>query len=211
MKYLLSLIALAATFLLFSCSNDAKPKVVNQEQAPVTTVKPASLTEAEVVKFTEKGKSIAKASFMTLAGNMKKAMKAGGPPNAIKFCSMKAMALTDSLSKAHHATIRRTSDKLRNPANQPSALEAKQLEAYANAINNKQPLKPQVSLDKDNKVLFMAPITIAKPVCLKCHGIVGESVAKEHLAIIQKQYPTDKAIGYKEGELRGMWSIKFDR
>ena len=170
-----------------------------------------ALTEAEIGKFTEQGKSIAKASFMALAGNLKKAMKAGGPPNAIEFCSIKAMVITDSLSKAHQAIIRRTSDKLRNLANHPSALETKQLEAYAKNIANKQPLKPHVSLTEDNKVLFFAPIKIAKPVCLKCHGTVGETMSKDHLGIIQKRYPTDKAIGYKEGEFRGMWSIELPR
>jgi hypothetical protein len=37
--------------------------------------------------------------------------------------------------------------------------------------------------------------------CLKCHG---ESISPEINTMIQKQYPNDKAIGFKEGELRGV-------
>ncbi|RUM75252.1 MAG: hypothetical protein DSZ11_02635, partial [Sulfurovum sp.] len=42
-----------------------------------------------------------------------------------------------------------------------------------------------------------------KPVCLKCHGSSKE-VSIEIQKVISSKYPNDKAIGYKEGDLRGL-------
>jgi len=198
---------LALVLSLASCKNDAHSTA---KQSEVTQTSKPALTEADIAKYTAKGKAIAQASFKTLAGNLKKAMGKGGPVEAVKFCNVKASSLVDSLMTAHHAIIKRTSSKIRNPKNAPTELEAKQIAAYMEAIKANKPLKPKVVLTDDNKVQFFAPIKTAA-VCLNCHGTAtGENLPKQYAAI-KELYPNDQATGYKEGDLRGIWSIQFER
>jgi hypothetical protein len=55
---------------------------------------------------------------------------------------------------------------------------------------------------------FYAPIIVQKK-CLTCHGEVGVDVTKKSDSIIESYYPKDLATGFKEGDLRGIWSITF--
>jgi len=91
-------------------------------------------------EYTALGDKIAKISFESLSGNLKAAMKEGGPANAIKFCNMNALPLTDSLAKTFKVNIKRTSLKLRNPKNQPDTLESYMLDLYAQIQKMQKPL-----------------------------------------------------------------------
>ena len=89
------------------------------------------VTEVEIFEAATKvGEQIAIASQKTLATNLKTAISQQGVEYAIKFCKLQAMPLTDSLSKKFAAQIRRTSLKIRNPANRPNDLESQILDAY---------------------------------------------------------------------------------
>ena len=44
--------------------------------------------------------------------------------------------------------------------------------------------------------------------CLQCHG---KQIKPEVSQQIMKLYPKDLAIGYSESEVRGIWSITFDK
>ncbi len=188
-------------------NSSAATDAIHQDESPST---PAAFTAEETEKYVNQGKSMAKASFMALSGQLKKAMKAGGPKNAVQFCHVQASVLVDSLMKAHQATIRRTTDKVRNENDKPTAAEAAQLASYKEQIAANQPLKPVVVPLEGNKVQFFAPIKM-KAVCLKCHGTIGETMQKSDYETIKKLYPNDQAIGYKEGDFRGIWSIQFSR
>ena len=45
--------------------------------------------------------------------------------------------------------------------------------------------------------------------CLTCHGSKEQIGGDLYSDVIEALYPKDKAINFKLGELRGMWSIKF--
>ena len=46
-----------------------------------------------------------------------------------------------------------------------------------------------------------------QPMCLQCHGKPADM--KDNVkAILAKEYPEDKAVGYSLGEIRGAISIK---
>ena len=63
-------------------------------------------------------------------------------------------------------------------------------------------------LANNNDVRYFAPI-ILKSECLKCHGSVGSDIKDETYALIKNLYPKDEAVGFQEGELRGIWSLNF--
>ncbi|MEZ4992277.1 MAG: DUF3365 domain-containing protein [Saprospiraceae bacterium] len=168
------------------------------------------LTEAERTIYIEKGKVIAGSTFKALSSNLQAAMKEGGVANAISYCNLQAYPLTDSLSKVHQVDIRRTTLKARNPKNAPDAAERAILEDYAQAAGQGMELTPRVALLDDQTVVFYAPIKV-NVFCLQCHGKLGESLRETDYAVIKEHYPGDEAVGYADGDLRGMWSIKFHR
>lgn len=198
---------------IFACKSEPASKSSNVEtkvEESVTTKIDGPLSDMEIKEYTLKGKSIAQLTFKTLAKNLKKAMKKGGPQLAIPFCNSQAMGLVDSLMKAENVIIKRTSNKIRNPKNKPSAIEGAQIAAYQMLLEEGKPIKPQIVQGKDNKVVFYAPIK-TKGLCLKCHGTVGKTMKKADFELVKKLYPEDTATGYGEDELRGIWSIQFDR
>lgn len=185
------------SLLLFSCQNQQ----TSNKGDETTTI----AADKENKIYIEKGKKIAQASFKAMSGKLKKAMKEGGVPNALKYCNLEAMPITDSLSKAHNVTIKRTALKLRNPANKPNTEEFNLLHQFKSDIELGKKVKPIIMKTGPKSKGFFAPITIKQP-CLACHGNVSNDVK----SLIAEHYPKDKATGFKLGELRGMWSIKFE-
>jgi Protein of unknown function (DUF3365) len=158
--------------------------------------------------FTIKGDKMADISAQALGNNLKAAMLAGGPENAIQFCNLNAQPLTDSLSSAFNASIKRTSLKLRNPDNQPDSLEAYMLDLYLQIEKMKKPMVSKTLLTKRNEVRYFAPILLQAQ-CLLCHGTVGNEISAAIYTILKQHYPNDSAVGFQEGKLRGIWSINF--
>ena len=169
-----------------------------------------ALTDKEKQEYTDKGKEIAQASFNALSEKLTEQMKIGGPAQAIPFCNIEAMPITQQMSEKYNVTVKRTSDKVRNQENKPTERELEIIDSFNKLISSKQEIKPIVEIDSDNNKHFYAPI-IAKANCLVCHGKVGELVTVKTDSIIKSLYPKDKATGYKEGDLRGVWSIAFNK
>ncbi|MDW5291014.1 DUF3365 domain-containing protein [Formosa sp. PL04] len=46
---------------------------------------------------------------------------------------------------------------------------------------------------------------------LQCHAKTNETTEKSTLHKVLNLYSNDKAIGYNENEVRGIWSIAFDK
>ncbi len=81
-------------------------------------------------RYTVVGNKIASISFESLQGNLKATVNKRGPSEAILFCNKKALPLTDSLSNAINAKIKRTSLKIINRKNEPDSHEAYMLDLY---------------------------------------------------------------------------------
>lgn len=152
----------------------------------------------------QKGDSITTRVQKLLLANVMTAMKAGGPVNAVEFCNIHAMPLTDSLAGEYNCVIQRVSDKYRNPANKLSEADADILVKMSSSV----PIKP-VLASENGRMVYYKPIKIAMPACLSCHGSAGKEIESKTLEIITQKYPNDRAIGYKEGDLRGLWKITF--
>ena len=191
-----SLFILSFFTFLWNCSNPSNIEKQSSENTPST------------VNYLDKGKQIAALSFATLSQRLQKAIQEGGIPNAIQYCNLAAHPITDSLSNAHQATIRRTSLKYRNASNQPTELEQTVLEEYAKNMEQGLPLQPILKQIGQQEKFFFAPILIQEP-CLNCHGKLSENIVESNYQLLKNLYPEDKAIGYNKGELRGIWSIQF--
>ena len=59
-----------------------------------------------------------------------------------------------------------------------------------------------------DEIHFFKPILL-QAMCLNCHGSPGQDIQSPTLARIQQLYPDDRAVNFKEGDLRGVWHIIF--
>lgn len=143
----------------------------------------------------------------TLGGQLKKAMKEGGPAKAVDFCSQHAWPLTEKVAHAAGEGIRvkRVTDKPRNPANAADPVDAEALEAFA---SRKTPYMTKLTEGGKTVYRFYKPLRIPeKAPCLKCHG---EVIHPQAAMLLSERYPEDKAYGYKTGDLRGAVRVEVD-
>ena len=170
----------------------------------------SELTKEEKENYSNKGVEIAKASFKKLSTQLTIQMKEGGAELAIPFCNTQASPLIKQLEGKYSVDIKRTSDKIRNSKNAATPRELEIINNYKNLLDNGDKLAPVVELDKNNVKHFYAPIVL-KSNCIVCHGKPGEDVAVKTNSLIKSLYPDDMAVGYKDGDLRGIWSITFNK
>ncbi|WP_457617401.1 Tll0287-like domain-containing protein [Lutibacter sp.] len=168
-----------------------------------------SLSKQEKKDYLQKGKEIAKASFKELSNHLMSQMQMGGPAQAVPFCNVQAIPVTESLSNKYNVTIKRTSDKVRNPKNAPTKREQEVISTYKALKAKGEKLTPIVEIDAANKKHFYAPIIVNKK-CLSCHGTKGEELSVKTDSLIKTMYPKDLAVDYKIGDVRGVWSITFN-
>ncbi len=103
----------------------------------------------------------------------------------------------EKFAKATGLALKQTSDRYRNPLNQPDAFEKAVLAKFAGAGWEKGKGYAEVVDQGGRKVLrYLQPLYIAKP-CLSCHG---DPKGELDVAGRAKE-------GYKEGELRGAISV----
>lgn len=158
----------------------------------------------------QKANEISGKLLQTLGGELKTHMQAGGPMQALNFCSHNALALTDTVAKESSVEIKRVSNLNRNPINAATAEEQIVLNKWRTMLTNGQAL-PSGELKKlsNGKDVYYKPIVINNEACLKCHGNID---ANSPLAkAIKTTYPEDKAVGYKMGDLRGMVVVTFPK
>jgi len=106
--------------------------------------------------------------------------------------------LSTIANKTSLATYLVTSDEVRQPANQPDAFER---EAIASFKEDKK-LK-FIDGYTGNTYRYARPIFVKKS-CLKCHGQPEDAPQ----AVIEK-YGSERAFGYKVGDVRGIVSVKL--
>jgi len=170
------------------------------------------VTKSEILdEASEKGEILAATAQKSLSETLSAKIQESGLVPAIEHCNVVAQPLVDSLSMAYGATIRRVSSKLRNPVDKPDQIEQEILEAYEYAMENSVSLESNVQEVGDQEILFTKPILISNPLCLNCHGTIGKEILDENYDAIKSLYPQDSAVGYNLGDLRGMWSIRFQK
>lgn len=159
--------------------------------------------------FADIGMSYAKSTKGTLGKNLMGAIQKEGVLHALSFCNVQAMPLTDSMATKHDANIKRVSDKNRNPRNKANKEELEYISLYKKILKNGEEPEPIV-VERNEKVNFYYPI-VTNDMCLKCHGTPGKEMKTNTYERIKALYPKDNAIGYDTNQVRGIWSISFDK
>ena len=169
-----------------------------KEQTKVTEIpaeKKQGIPGGEILK------NYAAEAQQLLGSQLKQKIAEGGPENALEFCNINAIPLTDSISKKYKVTIKRVSDQYRNPDNAANPSELAVITTYkAMLAAGKMP----EGLLKDG--YYYSPI-VTNAMCLQCHGTPGKEMTEQTHKKIKSLYPQDKATGYGVDELRGIFSI----
>ena len=166
-------------------------------------------TKFEDLPYDERGLKYALTTKAELGKNLMGTIQKKGILEALAFCNEKAYPLTDSMSVVHTALIKRVSDKPRNQNNQANIEELKHIKIFKQVVANQEEPIPIVK-ELDDKVQVFYPIT-TNTMCLQCHGKPNKTIEKATFKKLTALYPKDKAIGYDINEVRGIWSITFDK
>ena len=157
----------------------------------------------------ERGMEIAMTTKGVLGKNLIGTINKKGTAAALEFCNLKAYPLTDSMATVHKASIKRVSDRYRNPENKANEKEMEIIEHYKKIISEGSDIIPILETAGE-QVSFYYPI-VTNDMCLQCHGIPNESIKRETLKSLSNLYSNDRATGYQANQVRGIWSIQFDK
>ncbi|MFZ5841952.1 MAG: Tll0287-like domain-containing protein [Pseudomonadota bacterium] len=136
------------------------------------------------------------------------ALQQGGGVSAIRICRERAPAIAAELNQKLGVSIRRTSERWRNPVNAPDTFESgvlKQFAAAAAAAPDINQLRFEEVLNGSGapRLHVMQAIALQGP-CVMCHGTELSDEIRDSLRLL---YPSDHATGFSPGELRGAFSV----
>lgn len=161
------------------------------------------------------GKATAETLVRTLTAEMGAALGRGGPAAAVEFCQISAQGLTAGVAAGGEPTVigvKRTSLKVRNPANAPDAAESAALERVRASIARGEP-PPELLLQRveppgaPDEIRFYRPLKVAAT-CLACHGDPAAFPA-ELRETLARRYPRDAATGYQLDGWRGLLRVSL--
>lgn len=143
-----------------------------------------------------------------LKHTLKKEMNKGSVSNAIAACHSGTEKINKQLSAQSGWNITRTALKFRSPKNVPDEWEEKVLQNFEKSKRAGASIKQlefSEIIKKDTQFVFRYMKAIpTSGLCLNCHGEKLSVAVKDKL---KQLYPEDKAIGFKEGDIRGAFSI----
>lgn len=138
-----------------------------------------------------------------LKPQLKQALQSGGPAHAIRVCAETAPAIAESLSLESGWTVRRASDKNRNPNAQPDTWEQARIDAFKAAVLGGETQALEYS-EETTEGFRYAKAQLTEGLCLTCHG---KQLDDTTLDALKAFYPEDRAQGYELGEVRGIFSL----
>ncbi len=166
-------------------------------------------TSTNTKDYLKEGLTIVLTTKGTLGKNLITTIQKDGTEAAVTLCNERAIALTDSMAIALNATVKRVSDKNRNPDNACNKEELAYINQAKNQLAKDGKASPKL-IETDDKATGYYPI-VTNAMCLQCHGTITEDITTQTLNKITTLYPEDKATGYAANELRGIWVVEMEK
>ena len=204
MKY--SFIFIFLLIALTACKDAPNAKPAAGTEAAVSATNPEDVVTSEI-SYQEKGMEYAMATQAALGKALQNKIQEEGIQEAIGFCQVEALPITDSLSTKFGVEISRITDKPRNPVNAASAEEMKFISKIKSELGTGQPPEALV-VRQGADTNFYYPI-LTNNMCLKCHGSTEDDIQPRVLGVIAELYPQDQATGYGNNQFRGLWKVSF--
>jgi hypothetical protein len=180
--------------------------------AAATLLLCASVAHAQdKAALAKEGKALIGQFAGALKAELTGAIEAGGAVTAVNVCHTRAPEIAASVSGASEGwVIARSSHKLRNPSNAPDAFtEAAIAEFLARqeaGAAAEDLVTTEIVEEGGDKVFRMVKAIPTGALCLSCHG--GAEVAPDVEAALARLYPQDEARGFREGEMRGVFTLR---
>lgn len=170
---------------------------------------PAFAENQEQIAFERDAQAAIKDLSTHLKEALMSALQDGGPIEAISVCKLVAPTLADEVSKKYSLDIHRTSLRVRNLDNEADSWETGVLQNFETQLKTGEAIQSLSFVEKIESELgyewrYMKAIPTDK-LCLSCHG---SQIALPVQKLIDKNYPSDMATGYKMGDIRGAFSVK---
>lgn len=143
---------------------------------------------------------------------LKGELERGGPAAAIAVCADSAQVRTQR-HESSGISVRRVGTRVRNPRNTPDNVEEAILLKFADAIAANRPMADTAFATREasGQVVthYLRAIRVQE-FCLACHGS-PDSMTVPVKRVIAERYPTDRATGYRLGDLRGAIAVRVTR
>lgn len=133
-------------------------------------------------------------------------LEQGGPGLAIKSCHIDVDGITRRIAREEGVAAGRTSDRLRNPTNAPRRWAAPLVAENAGRLARQV---DGFAVDLGDAVGVLRPIA-HRPMCASCHGPANE-LDPAVRAALHDRYPVDRAVGFKDGEIRGWFWVEIPK
>lgn len=170
---------------------------------------PALAADEDMAAMKAEAGELIKSFSGALLGELKAAIQAGGPVNAISVCNEKASEIAINAPSDPAWTIGRSSHKLRSPDNAPDAYTAAAIEDFVarEAAGEKAAdlVKAEIVEENGARMFRMVKAIPTGETCLNCHG--GDNVKEDVVAKLAELYPNDQARGFQEGQMRGVFTL----
>lgn len=134
------------------------------------------------------------------------AIAKGGPELALKSCHLEAAALALGVSRREGIAVGRTSARLRNVRNVPRPWAA---DIVARSHSRAARDVDGFVVDLGDRIGLLRPIAEQR-ICASCHGPV-ESISPAVRAAIAARYPSDRAVNFDTGDLRGWFWVEVPK
>ena len=194
------------TYLLSFCSTSLSEKDkeairLEKNRREIRKIKTADIISVAYVK----GVTITAIADSLLTTRLEYMIQEHGITDVIKQYDQIMQPILDSISNANKAEIKRVSNKTSNM--ELGKFEKELLEAYRFNKKGNLELQDNVQVIDDNLLLYSKPLIINDPLCLNCHGISGKDLIDFGDKMIESQNTNYTIVGYKKGDLIGIWSV----
>jgi len=198
----IGLVLLVGLLIMTGCNSSEKS---DKEDDVVQTI---TVNEQEK-SYKDIGLNLAMTTKGILGKNLIGTIQKEGTDAALAFCNINADLLIDSMSTELNASIKRVTDKPRNPNNKANVNEQAYIDANKSLLANGEEILPQIKEEGD-KIIGYYPIT-TNAMCMQCHGEPETQIKPSTLSKIKTLYPEDMAQGYTEEQLRGIWVVEMNK
>jgi len=164
--------------------------------------------EESVESALRRARQLADELLERVRGLLMTELEKGGYEGAVRVCSEIAQEIPREIEARTGATIRRVSQRYRNPKDMPDDYERQKLEEFER--HHRARALPDESFEVVQEggrryLRYMKPILVG-PMCITCHG-PKEAIPSAVRAVLAEKYPEDRATGYRSGDLRGAVSV----
>ena len=141
-----------------------------------------------------------------LLSELRREFDAHGAVGALEACHLDSTAVGYYIERRDGTAVGRTAARLRNPTNAPKPWAAPIVAKYADA---RAADVDGFVVDLGDRIGLLRPIAELST-CAPCHGPASRLDAHV-VAALPERYPRDKAIGFKDGDLRGWFWVEMPK